>query len=138
LELDSSLSIGEGHDYDSRSVRLTNLCIENPDIFHNLHPIDGAIEAVDILFHKYDLLFLSTPMWALPESYTGKRIWIENHFGEKAMDRLILTKRKDLNHGHYLIDDTTRNGAGEFKGEHIHFGTEKFPNWDSILKYLIK
>jgi 5'-nucleotidase len=29
--------------------------------------------------------------------------------------------------GDYLIDDRLKNGAGEFKGELIHFGTDKFP-----------
>ena len=28
-----------------------------------------------------------------------------------------------------LIDDRTANGAAQFTGEHIHFGSEKFPNW---------
>ena len=38
--------------------------------------------------------------------------------------------------GDYLVDDSTRNGAGEFSGEHIHFGTDKFPDWKSVLDYL--
>ena len=38
--------------------------------------------------------------------------------------------------GDYLIDDRLRNGAEKFNGEHIHFGTEKFPDWNSVLKYL--
>jgi len=36
-----------------------------------------------------------------------------------------------------LIDDRTVNGAGEFQGVHIHFGQEKFPNWKSVLDYLL-
>ena len=39
--------------------------------------------------------------------------------------------------GDYLIDDRTVNCAAQFKGEHIHFGTEKFPNWKSVLEYLL-
>ena len=35
------------------------------------------------------------------------------------------------------IDDRTANGAGQFKGEHIHFGSEKFPDWNSVLAYLL-
>ena len=26
---------------------------------------------------------------------------------------------------------------GEFKGELIHFGEDKFPDWDSVLEYLL-
>jgi small multidrug resistance pump len=44
---------------------------------------------------------------------------------------------KNLNAGDYLIDDRTANGAGEFKGEHIHFLSEKFKNWNDVLNYLI-
>jgi len=134
--LDPTLEVGDGNDYEVRSKKVHDICLNNCDIFHNLEPIEGAIEAVNELFDYYDVLFLSTPMWVLPESYIGKRIWLGNHFGDKAIDRLILTKRKDLNHGDYLIDDTLRNGVLDFKGHHIHFGTEEFPNWEKVLQYL--
>lgn len=75
-------------------------------------------------------------MWDLPMSYIGKRHWIEKHFGEMAKHRLILTHRKDLNIGDFLADERLVNGAREFKGVHIHFGTERFPNWQITLKYL--
>ena len=38
--------------------------------------------------------------------------------------------------GDYLIDDRKFNGASDFKGDWIHFGSEKFPNWQSVLSYL--
>jgi len=40
--------------------------------------------------------------------------------------------------GDYLIDDRTANGVDEFKGEHVHFGTAAFPDWDSVVSYLVK
>jgi len=43
---------------------------------------------------------------------------------------------KNLNRGDYLVDDRTRNGVEAFAGEHIHFGTERFPDWDAVLAYL--
>ena len=46
------------------------------------------------------------------------------------------SQTKTLNIGDYLIDDRTKNGAGEFRGELIQFGTETFPDWDSVLNYL--
>ena len=57
---------------------------------------------------------------------------------EKIHKRLILSHHKNLNMGDYLIDDRTANGVDEFKGEHIHFGTAAFPNWDSVVSYLVK
>ena len=50
---------------------------------------------------------------------------------------LILSHPKNLNSGDYLIDDRTKNGADMFKGEHIHFGQDKFPDWESVLEYLV-
>jgi hypothetical protein len=38
--------------------------------------------------------------------------------------------------GDYLIDDRRFNGASEFKGEWIHFGSDSFPKWRSVLEYL--
>jgi len=109
----------------------------NPYMFHDLEPIEGAISAVIDLSQHFDLYFLSTPAWASPDSFSGKRIWLENHFGSHAERRLILTHRKDLVMGHYLVDDSERHGVKDFKGEHIHFGTEKFPDWKSVYDYLM-
>jgi 5'(3')-deoxyribonucleotidase len=136
-KLATKLYLGEGDNYEERSKMVDEICQKNPMIFHDLEPLPGAIEGVKHLMKYYDVYFLSTPMWNVPESFTGKRIWIEKHFNEQAEKRLILTHRKDLNIGDYLIDDRTKNGAGEFTGEHIHFGTEKFPDWDSVLNYLL-
>ena len=48
----------------------------------------------------------------------------------------ILTHHKNLNVGDYLIDDRTKHGVPEFSGEHIHFGTEEFPDWRTVTAYL--
>lgn len=118
------------------SIKIDETCYANPDIYHNLPPMLGAVEAVKALSKSFDIYFLSTAMWTLPESFTGKRLWIEEHFGELGRKRLILTHRKDLLKGDFLVDDRTHNGAGEFEGEHIHFGTDRFPNWEVTTKYL--
>lgn len=136
-ELNPSLYVGEGENWEERSKIVSDEIAKCPKFFLQLDPIPGAIEAVNKLFDKYDIYFLSTPVWSNPEGWGDKRLWLEKHFGEKSFKRLILSHRKDLNIGDYLIDDTTRNGAGEFKGIHIHFGSDKYPNWDSVVKCLI-
>lgn len=123
--------------YQARSKIVDEICETNRDIFHNLDPMPNSIETVKKLFDKFEVYFLSTPMWNVPESFTGKRIWIEKHFGDLAVKRLILSHRKDLNIGDFLVDDRKHNGAGEFTGEHIHFGTSDFPDWDSVYNYLM-
>ncbi|MDA8830846.1 hypothetical protein N9N54_07590 [Planktomarina temperata] len=108
-----------------------------PGLFASMHPLDGAIEAYMTLSNRYDSYILSTAPWGNISAWSDKAAWVQTHLGEAAKKRLILSHNKHLNMGDYLIDDRTANGAGKFTGEHIHFGTEKFPNWNSVLKYLL-
>lgn len=100
--------------------------------------IEGAIEAIKKMSEseEYEVFFLSTAPWSNPQAWMDKRIWVQKNLGKYAHKRLMLSHRKDLLMGDYLIDDRTKNGAGEFKGKHIHFGTEAFPNWTAVLNYL--
>jgi 5'(3')-deoxyribonucleotidase len=116
--------------------KIDDICIQNKNFFKNLEPIQDAIECTKPLFDKYDVYFLSTPMWDVPESYTDKRLWLEKHYGNLAKKRLILTNRKDLAIGDILIDDRLTNGSENFKGLFIHFGSKDFPNWKAIIKFL--
>lgn len=126
----------EFNDYDKKSDKIDEIVSQNPRLFETLPPIDGAIEAVKKLFSMFEVYFLSTPMWAVPESFMGKRIWLEKHFGDDAKKRLVLTHRKDLAIKHYLVDDRKKNGAGEFKGKHIHFGQSEYPTWKETFREL--
>jgi 5'(3')-deoxyribonucleotidase len=110
-----------------------------PGIFRNPPPFDGAIEAIKKLEEsgKYELYIATAAPWGNPMAAMEKRFWIEEHFGRLFHKKMAITHLKNMLIGDYLIDDRTANGAGEFKGEHIHFGTDKFPNWDSILKKLL-
>ena len=115
-------------------------------VFRNPPPIEGAIEAVNKLAEsgKYELYIASTAPWDNPESASDKRYCIENHFGDLFKKKMVITHLKNMLIGDYLIDDRTKNGAGEFKGELLHFGYDyvnntfnEYPNWDSILKKLL-
>lgn len=105
--------------------------------FQKLQPIEGSVEAVKHLMKHFHVYFCSTPMESVPHSFTGKKEWLNEHFGDKAYKNLILTHRKDLCLGRYLIDDRIKNGVDKFTGEHIHYGTEEFPNWDTVLKHIL-
>jgi 5'(3')-deoxyribonucleotidase len=111
---------------------------EVPGIFGLMDPIEGAIEAYHKLNEFYDCYILSTAPWENDTAWSDKAKWVKKHLAGVAHKRLILTHNKNLNKGDYLIDDRTKNGAGEFEGEHIHFLTEQFPDWNSVLNYLIK
>ncbi|MXV38470.1 hypothetical protein GO491_07235 [Flavobacteriaceae bacterium Ap0902] len=114
---------------------------EVPGIFALMKPMDGAIDAVHQLPEKYEVYVLSTAPWLNPSALQDKIEWIHKYFGKEKdtvlYKRLIISHHKNLNQGAYLIDDRTKNGASEFTGEHIHFGTDKFPDWESVLTYLL-
>jgi 5'-nucleotidase len=111
---------------------------EVPGIFAQMAPMPKAIEAFKELSELFDTYILSTAPWENPSAWSDKLLWVKNHIGEKAHKRLILSHHKNLNDGAYLVDDRTKNGADAFLGEHIHFGTQQFPDWDAVLEYLRK
>ena len=110
---------------------------EVPNIFSLMEPLEGAIDSFKILSQRYDTYILSTAPWENSSAWSDKVRWVKKYLGESAYKRLILTHHKNLNHREYLIDDRTKNGAGEFKGELIQFGTDKFPDWKSVCSYLL-
>jgi 5'(3')-deoxyribonucleotidase len=109
---------------------------EVPGIFALMEPLPGAIEAHAELSVLFDTYILSTSPWENHSAWSDKLLWVKRHLGMAAHKRLILSHHKNLNHGHFLVDDRTKNGAAEFEGEHIHFGTPRFPDWASVLAYL--
>lgn len=109
---------------------------EIPGIFGLMQPVPGAVEAFQELASIFDTYIASTAPWSNVQAWTEKRIWVEEHLGERAQKRLILTHHKNLLRGEFMIDDRTRRGVDRFEGEHVHFGTERFPNWATVLEYL--
>jgi 5'(3')-deoxyribonucleotidase len=116
------------------------------NVFLNAKPIEGAIEAVKKLEEsgKYELFIATAAPWGNTESSSHKRIWIEQYFGKMFKRKMFITHRKDLLMGDYLIDDRTKNGAGEFRGELLLFGysyenkkMNEYPTWESILEKLL-
>ena len=122
------------------SLRFLRYLSKNPK------PVKGAIEAIKKLEEsgKYEMVIVTTAPWGNTESNTHKREWIEKHFGELFEKQMVITHRKDLIYGDYLIDDRIANGAGEFKGELLRFGwsyeekkLNEYPTWDTILEKLL-
>ena len=109
---------------------------EIPGIFKLMDPMPDAIESFTELAELFDTYILSTAPWENPSAWTDKLDWVKHHLGSPAHKRLILSHHKNLNTGHFLIDDRIENGASLFVGEHIKFGTPQFPNWQVVTSYL--
>lgn len=109
-----------------------------PGLFSLMSPTEGAVKAVKILAKHYDVFILSTAPWRNPSAWSDKRLWVSKYFHGIFYKKIIITHRKDLVMGDYLIDDRDRNGASEFSGKWIQFGSDEFPDWNSVISYLSK
>ena len=110
---------------------------EVPGVFALMSPMPGAIDAVHKLQEKYDVYILSTAPWKNPSAWSDKVKWVTEHLDDVFHKRMVITHCKHLCEGDYLIDDRGKNGASEFKGEWIQFGSERFADWKSVLSYLL-
>ena len=115
---------------------------EVPHIFSLMEPMEGSIKAIKQLASTYELFILSTSPWLNPTALQDKLDWIKKYFGDGPNSifykRVIFTHRKDLLKGDYLIDDRTKNGAGDFEGTLIQFGTPSFNDWKSVIEFLLE
>ena len=106
-----------------------------PGFFTDLVPIKNAVETYNELCKYFDVYILSTAPWSNPSSLVEKIEWVKKYL-PSSYKNVIFSHHKELNMGDYLIDDATRNGASNFSGEYIQFGSEKFPDWLSVKKYI--
>ena len=110
---------------------------EIPGLFGKMKPMEGALDAVRKLNEKYDCYILSTAPWKNPSAWSDKVIWISKNLDDVFHKKVIITHCKNLCKGDILIDDRPKHGACEFEGEWIQFGSEKFPDWNAVLDYLL-
>lgn len=114
---------------------------ECPNIFSLMRPLPDALESYRALAAHFDTYILSTSPWLNTSAWLHKIEWVQKHLGtekgDPAYKRLILTHHKNLNKGDFLIDDRPNNGAKDFEGEWIQFGSDEFPDWKTVKEYLM-
>lgn len=106
--------------------------------FYNLLPIDGAIDALHELESiGHDVNIATAPSIMNPHCWTEKALWVEHHLGKSWLNKLIITVRKDLLIGDFLIDDNiSGRGQDKFRGELIHYGSDRYKDWNAVLTKL--
>ena len=125
------------HELDMASGDLARV----PGIFARLDPMPGALDAVAALAKEYECHILTTAPWENSSAWTDKVNWIHKYFGSDVnspfFHRINITHDKGMFTGDYLIDDRSRHGVLRFSGEWIEFGSYAFPDWESVLNYLL-
>lgn len=110
---------------------------EIPGVFGLMDPMPGAIDAVHKLSEHYDVYILSTAPWNNPSAWADKVKWVTKHLDDVFHKRMVITHCKNLCQGDFLIDDRSKHGASEFSGKWIQFGSQEFPDWDTVTEYLL-
>ena len=105
--------------------------------FLKLEEIPDAIESFKILQEKYDVWILTRPSFKNVNCFSEKAQWVLEHLGFDVLEKTIMCGDKSLLKGDYLIDDMNTDKQSEFEGEWIEFGSSKFPNWKSVVDYLM-
>lgn len=98
----------------------------------DLKPIPGAIEGFKFLEKHFEVYIATRPSYKNVHCYSEKREWVENYLGLETCKNLGMTPNKNLLIGEYLIDD---DPSWKFNGIQLLFGSEKYPNWESIINY---
>lgn len=105
-----------------------------PHIFSKMDPMPGAIEGFKSLQEKYDVYVLTTAPWRNETALQDKKDWLNRYLGDLIRKKVIFCHRKDFLRGDYLIDDRE---VPKFQGKQLLFGSEEYPDWDSIKKVLL-
>lgn len=107
--------------------------------FADMEPIPDGVETLKRLMKYFDVWICTAPSWKNPMCLAEKNVWIRRHFGIDFCEKIVITSDKSICIGDYLIDDNLEGrGQNRFTGELIHFGSQDFPDWNSVFDYLIE
>ena len=105
--------------------------------FMNLESIPFAIDSLNLLKEHFDVWILTRPSVHNLSCYTEKAQWIRKYLGFEMQTKTIMCVDKSLLKGHFLVDDQVEHGQSDFEGKHIHFDSNDFPTWNSVVEYLL-
>ncbi len=127
-----------------RERRIIYLCIEET-LEHNGNPRPSMQKAYRYLIEHYDVYIVASSTGgsgnlAPDDSDYARHMheWTFENLGVAAHNRLILTNRKNLLYGDYLIDALTTNGSTDFLGTRIPFADDTFKTWEEVIEYFTR
>lgn len=125
---------------------IDNTYKRTPHFFQYLKPMQGALfkepqeGALNILDYLqdvcgYEVFICSSPSVNNRDCASDKALWIERHFGNRWVRRLILTKDKTLVHGDILIDDRFAvTGVKEPAWKHLLFVEQTYAFANDVVR----
>lgn len=81
--------------------------LNEPGLFSGLQPLPHAIEVLERLSERYDIIIVTSP--PSPYAYKEKEEWVQRYLSFIGRENLIFTHRKDLIQGELLFDDAPHN-----------------------------
>lgn len=107
--------------------------------YANLEPLEGAVDFIKAIEAdpRYTVQFCTAPSFKNRLCYTEKADSIFRILGEEWLERLYIAPDKSKMGDGILIDnEISGRGQERYKGELIHFGSARFPDWRAVLEHL--
>ncbi len=99
----------------------------------------GFAKAVAALAAGYDVHIVAGVPYNTPELCREVMEWCEAALGVPVWNRVTITNHKNLLLADYLIDaEPETNGASDFMGTLVHFGSDTFKTWEDVLTFFAR
>lgn len=118
--------------------------VQKPVIFISLsdriiNHSSGFPKAVATLAADYDVHICAGVPYNTPVLCQKVFGWCESNLGVPVWNKVTITNHKNLLLGDYLIDaEPETDGAADFMGTLIHFGSDAFKAWEDVLTYFAR
>lgn len=96
--------------------------------------LPSMLKCYRMLIESYEVMIVAESPTNQPDYAAGVLRRVFEHLGPAAWGRVVMTNRKDLLYGDYLIDAQTRNRSCDFMGTRIDFGSDTFKTWDDVIE----
>jgi len=136
------------HDFDAELPGFKDLKYwERPNIFNNLAPIKGALEALEYLDSKVNIFILTAPT-RNPMSVVEKSQWLDKYLPFVHRRRRFFGPNKWLVYGDFFVDDHVDN-LSQWSKKHpqgltygLEYGYNKhypgmYKSWDTLLPQIV-
>ena len=140
--LHSVLPVMQWIDDRQRGISRPSVLLAFDDVLryrHNGEPASAVLKAVHFLAQRFELQFVISGASDGWKEMEEKRAWVEEYIGVPAWDRTVLTTRKDLLLGDYLVDARPGECRGDaFMGTLVPFGAPNFRDWEETMTYFAR